>query len=514
VARIPNDARDTALTAFRQLVCEKTEFIPFPHQAEWWAATDGLIVTDQPAAPGHGVQVRLPDASTEWRMTWPRPAGRARVVADLGSFKIGKSKSSAMWASGFAAVPNARVKLVGIEYDTCAPEFEYLVEALCSERGMNIPPDSLQNRPRDGRMWLDLPNGARFEARSWDRKDNLKGKEDDAYVMCEAYQLPGLECYTDFKQNLEVRHGYAVFPTTPDRPWVKVFHDHGHGDPDFPEWQCVCGVARDVNPYAFNAAAKAQDRTVMTREKFAISYEGQLGDFVGSVFNYQRGQRVFTTTTHPDLWRDATQPATPSNFTVPRHWEVVGAGDTGTFTSGLLAAFAPDGDAFVFYEQPNYRYVAGRHEFDDESSIPAWAHRMTRVMTACGVHGLWADRNSQFKRELRQYDLTLLPASVGLEARTEIAREYFQQHKIHLAPWLTVLPYELEHAQWPDAATLAGKFARLKQQDHTLDCLEHILAKRPRGTWHEPNDDRLWVEQFTGQRLAQRRTGDAHLGGQ
>lgn len=510
-----NALRDSLLTACRQAVCERQGFVPFVHQAEWWAASDGLIVTDRIAPEGDGVQVQLGDRTTEWRVTVPRPEGRARVVADLGSFKIGKSRAAALWAAGFAAIAHARVKLVGLEYDTCAPEFEYLVEALCSERGMNITPTSLQNRPRDGRMWLDLPNGARFEARSWERKDGLKGKEDDAYIMCEAYQLPGLECYTDFKQNLTARAGYAVFPTTPDRPWVKVFHEHGHGDPDFPDWQCVCGVPRDVNPYTFSQKAKDQDQNVMTREKFAIHYNGQLGEFVGSVFNYQRGQRVFTPRTHPDLWRrDLAPTATPTlqDLRLPSNYEVVGAGDTGTFTSGLLAAFAPNGDAFVLYEQPNYRYVAGKHEFDDDSSIPRWAVTMGRMMTHFGVRGLWADRNSQFKRELQQYGVTLLGASAGLEQRTEIAREYFQQHKIFLAPWLEVLPYELERAQWPEEATLAGKFARLKKQDHTLDGLEHILARRPRGETYEKVDDRLWIEQFTGQRFGSRASGNAHLG--
>jgi hypothetical protein len=515
VPRIANDLRDSLLTGFRQAVCQKMSFVPFVHQAEWWAAADGQIITDRLAWDGDGVQVQLGDGSTEYRQTIPRPAGRAHVVADLGSFKIGKSRSSAIWASGFAAVPHARVKLVGLEYDTCAPEFEYLVEAICSERGMNIAPSSLQNRPRDGRMWLDLPNGARFEARSWERKDGLKGKEDDCYVFCEAYQLPGLEAYTDFKQNLTARNGYAVFPTTPDRPWVKVFHEHGHGDPDFPEWQCICGVPRNVNPYTFSQTAKDQDRKVMTREKFAIHYEGQLGEFVGSVFNYQRGQRVFTPRSHPELWRaDLPAGVTPTiaDLRVPPHWEVLGSADTGTFTSALLAAFSPTGEAFILHEAPNYRYVAGRHEFDDESSIPRWATSLRLLMTHFGVRGLWADRNSQFKQELQHYDVILLGATAGLEQRTEVTREYFQQKKVFLAPWLSVLPYELEQAQWPAEATLAGKFSRLKQQDHTLDCLEHLLARRPHATVIEKPDTRLWIEQYLNQKMTRHRGGNPHLG--
>lgn len=491
------------MTAFRWAVAEKMGVTLFPHQAEWMLASDGLLLTDQIVPDGDGLRVRLPDDTIVSRRLLPRPQGRAHVVAALGSFKTGKSWSAALWASGLAAVPNARVKLIGIEYDTCAPEFEYIVEFLLSDRGMGMKYDSLQNRPRDGRMWLDLDNGARYEARSWERKDGLKGKEDDAYVFCEAYQLPGLEAYTDFKQNLDKRNGYAVIPTTPDRPWVEIFHQHGHGDPDFPTWQCICGTERRANPFTFSAEQKERDRKLMTREKFGVHYEGAIGRYVGSVFQYRRGQRAFTPTTHPDCWKDPDGPATLSNFTIPAHWETLGAGDTGTFTSGLLATLTPDGDLLFFYEQPNYRYIGGRHEFESSSSISSWKRTMRAAMDASGVRELWADQNSQWKREMlaEPSSILLRSATAQLEQRTEILREYFQHGKVYLAPWLEVLPYELEQAQWPEDTTAGGRYRRLKKQDHTLDGAEHIAALRPRSVQTEYVDRRLWIEQFTGHSL-------------
>jgi hypothetical protein len=516
VAHIANHLRDELMTAFRWAICDKLEAVLFPHQAEWMLATDGLILTDQPAGPDENrLLVRLADESIVARRVLPRVHGRAHVAAALASFKTGKSWSAALWGAGFGAVPNARIKLIGLEYDTCAPEFEYIVEFLLSDRGMGMKYDSLQNRPRDGRMWLDLENGARYEARSWERKDGLKGKEDDAYIFCEAYQLPGLEAYTDFKQNLDKRNGYAILPTTPDRPWVEVFHQHGHGDPDFPTWQCICGAARSANPYTFSQEQMTRDRKLMTKEKFGIAYEGRIGRYVGSVFNYQRGQRQFSTETHPDLWRDVTQPATLGNFLIPRHWDVLGASDTGGFTSGLLAAIAPDGDLFFFYEQPNYRYIGGRHEFDEASSIPVWKRRMRAMMDATGVRGLWADQNSQFKREFAAApsSIALYGAKARLEQRTDILREYFQHDKVWLAPWLEVLPYELEQAQWPEETTAGGRFQRFKKQDHTLDCAEHIAAQRPRSEVIDETDDRLWIERYTGRSLRSLRTQvDPHLG--
>ncbi len=504
---IPNDLRDQVISAFRERVCEKMEIIPFPHQRSWWAASDGYNLMD--VEDPSGLSVQLADGSFHKWMAVERPEGRARFLADLGAFKVGKSFGAAMWATGFAAVPDARVSLVGLEYDICAPEFDYLADALLSEKGMGIKYTSLQNRPRDGKMWLDLANGCRYEARSWERKDSLKGKEIDAYIYCEAYQLPGVECFTSFSQNLRARRGYAVFATTPDRPWIKLLHELGHGHD--PEWHCTCGIPADVNPYTFDATSKRRDESLMTREKFQIHYEGQLGDFIGRVFNYQRGQALFTSQSKPDLF-DGTG-GTADCLDVPKGWEIVVGCDTGSFYTAVIVAFSPDGDAYVLGEYPNYRYVAGLPERDENVTIPQWAGLVVNVLGRLKARPLlWADRNSQFKQELQAYGLTLMPSSLPLEARTEITREYFQHGKVFLAPWLSVLPFELENAAWPEEASAAGKFARVKDRDHTLDCLEHVLSRRPRGSHVKPDDKQLWINQFTNNARLKSRSGNPHLG--
>jgi hypothetical protein len=506
-AVIPNDLRDQLISAFRERVCEKLEVAPFLHQREVWLASDGLELTGE--EDPNGVTIRLASGDVVRGGIQPREAGRARFLADLGAFKIGKSFGAALWAAGFAAVPGARVSLVGIEYDLCEPEFSYLVEFLLSERGMGLKADSLQNRPRDGKMFMDLPNGARYEARSWERKDSLKGKENDAYVYCEAYQLPGIECFTSFSQNLRARRGYAYFATTPDRPWIKQLHELGHGGD--PEWHCTCSVGSEANPYTYDPAAKKRDETLMTREKFLIHYNGQMGDFVGRVFQYQRGQSTFDASTHPQLFKGGT---TREHLVIPPGWEIVGGADTGTFYSALLVAFSPEGDAYVIDEFPNYRYVGGDAERDEQLSIPQWAGQVRRRADQLGGRAnFWADPNSQFKGELRNYGITLLPAKAPVEARTEIAREYFEHNRIKLAPWITVLPFELENAAWPEEASLSGKFARVKDRDHTLDPLEHILAKRPFGRRIEADIPKgSWAAANFKRKSAG--AGNIHLGGQ
>lgn len=488
--KISNTQRDLILTAFRERICEKMGVAPLIHQRKWWCAADGLILIEDFEDP-QGVSVMLPDGSfVKWAVS-QREGGRAKVIADLGAFKSGKSWSSGMWASGFAAIPGAKVSLVGLEYDIVEPEFNYIIENLLSDHGMGMKYDSLQNRPRDGKMFLDLPNGVRYEAKSWERQASLKGKEVDCYLFCEAYQLPGIECFTTVKQNLVARQGYAIFPTTPDRPWVKELHKYGHGLEQ--EWECICSIPRSQNFYTFDAKSYELDKKLMTKEKFLIAHEGKLGDFVGKVFNYEQGARQFTSKTHPELFGNDNQ------LRIPEGWEIVGAADTGTFYSGLFVAFSPEGDAFVCDEIPNYRYVGGLPERDESISIPQWAGDLVhRAKHLGGRPHLYADKNSQFKGELLNYGVTLLPAKAGVEARTEVTREYFQHNRIHLAPWLEILPFELENAQWPEETSAAGKFARVKDRDHTLDCLEHILALRPIGRGVREVKEKTWFESAFG----------------
>ena len=483
-AKVPVPLRDRLMSEFRRFICAHNEFVPFEHQADWWVTTDGydlttIVVDEDSEEPS--IEIRRPDGVTEHRLLLRREMGRAKVVAELGAYKSGKSAGAGIWAAAFAAVPESLVYLVGNEYDMTAPEFEYLLEALCSERGLNQKYKTLQNRPKDGRLWLELENGARFEARSWELAESLKGKEVDAYIYCEAYQLPGIECFTTVAQNLRARQGYAVFPTTPDRPWVGIFHEHGHGNPEFPEWVCKCGIPATVNPYSFDQKAMDRDRHLLTREKFSIAYLGKLGDFVGRVYNYQRGDRVLSIQDHPELWHNEDGGALRENFSVPDDWRIEIGADTGTYCAAVVVGVAPNGIAYVLDEVVNYSYLANTPELDPTSSISTWADQLIRTAALWKARPMaWVDSNSQFKQELLHHGVHLLPNKRGREVRTEAARQYFQHEKIRLAPWLKVLPYELENARWPDHASASGKYERLKEHDHAVDCVEHVLSRHPR----------------------------------
>lgn len=325
-------SRDLLVAAFRRKVRETAGVTLLRHQAEWQLASEGWVLqpygpqtptdyhfdavtTEAALLPGAQVVERLlinnvPSCIVRHAVT-PRPGGPAHVVADLAAYKAGKSFAAALWAAGFGILPDAVIHIIGLEYATASPEFDKLCEFLLSERGMNLKPERFSDDRRGGRMFIKLKTGAEFEVKSWERKEGLKGKKITAYIYAEAYQLPGLEVYTTLKQNLREVKGYALFPTTPDRPWVGVFHDFGHGQDE--DWHCSCGVDGRENPYTYDQAARDRDDPekggIMTRERFAISWQGLLGSFIGRVYNFGRGDpaRRFTPDSHPLLWRKGTE---------------------------------------------------------------------------------------------------------------------------------------------------------------------------------------------------------------
>lgn len=280
-------------------------------------------------------------ARYEWRLAQPRRhavqhadgvlsvddgviAHRASMLA---SFKNGKSKEIGMWATGFACLPGATIDMVGLEYGTSEHEFDYLCEALLSGSKPLIKKyKHYYNDVRAGRMYLELLNGCSFGVRSYKNKDALRGGQITCYIFNEIYQLPGLEVYTGHAQNLRAERGFAAFTSTPDRPWVKVLHTLGHGKN--PDWHCVCDNNAYVNPFTFDITSLMADLPdwetlaehapgllmmaqqtgiepgrLMSREKFKISWLGQMGGFVGRVYSFARGNVICTPGSHPHVWK-------------------------------------------------------------------------------------------------------------------------------------------------------------------------------------------------------------------
>ncbi len=231
----------------------------------------------------------------------------------------------------------------------------------------------------------------------------------------------------------------------------------------------------------------------------------------------------------PPPTRDETLPEpdpllalTPSldYLSLPSTWELFCGCDTGTYMSAVIVAVPPDPPyaLYVLAEFPNYHYVGTEIELLG-LSMHEWAAGVTSVWSRLSPRSCaaWADPNSQFKSEFAHLGIRLQPNKRGLDVRTEVLREYRQANRLWLAPWLSVLPYELERARWPDQESAAGNFRRVKTQDHTLDCLEHCASRRPRGRQIREEAPATLLDKLLakhgikpGQRRARR--PDPHLG--
>ena len=216
---------------------------------------------------------------------------------------------------------------------------------------------------------------------------------------------------------------------------------------------------------------------------------------------------------------------------LPDDWSLIVGADTGTYMSAVFVAIPPGDEpqAIVLAEFPNYRYVA--HEIELLGfSVPEWARQVMaayrHLQPASSRCHAWADPNTQFRAELLHYGIHLRPNQRKLELRVEIAREYMQsvipaipgvreaQPRLLLMPWLEILPYELEHAKWPEGTTGAGKFERIKEHDHTLDPLEHALSRRPRSKAILRRGKRSFLDRHldTYKDPTRGAQGDPHLG--
>lgn len=314
---LSNARRHQLAAEYRRKVWAKYGIVPFPHQAQWICAGEGYDLLDR--APNEAERfelVMLDDESIEPRALAPRANGAAHVLIDLAGFKGGKSFGAAMWMCGYAALPDAQVDIIGLQYETSDPEIHYLAEFLLSEKGMGLKGQH-RNNAKDGAVWVKLDDGAVFIARSWvaaNKADSLKGKTRDCYAYSEAYQLPGLHVYSRVAQNLRERDGHAIFPTTPDRAWVKQLHDKGHGED--PYWYCVCGIDASCNPFTFDQAARDRDDPtkggLMTKERFKIAWQGRVNRHIGAVYDYEKEPCMLTPQNYPHLWtNDARPPQTP-----------------------------------------------------------------------------------------------------------------------------------------------------------------------------------------------------------
>jgi len=366
-----------------------------------------------------------------------------------------------------------------------------------------------------GQLRMVLSNAATYECRTWESADSLKGEEIDWYSWSEYYQFPGMQCVMELNQNLERRKGQNWLPTTPDRPHIEELVARSESeDPRYKGFACIHGIKRKENPYAFNFDKMVTELADRTKEKWLIHWEGCVGEYVGSVYDYLRGQRVFTAYSHPQLFvkpddetalldTDGNVRTISENLRVPINWIRVLGFDGGTHRGFIPMVFDEDGNVFFLAEFGNYRYVSGIIDKYDDRDFPSVAGEARDFCDR--LKGNWhavTDPNSQWKTDCAMVGINVnIGSYVGEktpEVRTDRCIEYFQHDRAYFAPWLSMLPFEFERARYPDKPTSAGRLSRISENDHFLDCAEHGCAAMARKKAKaNPKDIQLsWLEKI------------------
>lgn len=454
----------------------------------------------------------------------PRPA----VLGMSAGFKGGKSLPGGIIPASFGICPSLRWDTYGIEYDVCEPEFEYLLEALLSERGLNLPYKKtaterdplcythLKNDASMGRMMLRLSNDARFVCRSMrialeSKSDPLKGKERDGFTLAEIYQFPSIQSVLSYRQNLSARRGYYTMFSTPDRPIMDEVNRRCDPDnEDFPAWQGVAEVHRRENPYAFVIEDWLEDMVTFSEEKFSVYWEGKSGRWIGAVYP---PAKFFDTETHPWLWKDPNGPSVPDNFAPPPWMSRRGGVDAGTLYGVVSSLCDNDGYVYVLGGSCNYRYVADEIEQRMEETVESICSQARYLREKIG--GKWGasytDHNTQWKDEYRINGVPLRKGAKDPEHRTEVTRGMAQNGFIWFAPWLrgSELVHEWGIAKFPSQEGSTGRRRRKKVNDHLLDSLEHICAKHPRARKPLPSPPQDPIKAIMS---AARKRPDIHLG--
>lgn len=186
----------------------------------------------------------------------------------------------------------------------------------------------------------------------------------------------------------------------------------------------------------------------------------------------------------------------------------------GRFSSAVILALLPDYPVLVVSEIPNYHYVGdGEIELSGMTTVE-WGESVVREWRSFAGKDARCtaivDPDTEFSKEMKRCKLHLRKnLKHGPELRVEVMREYFHENKIFLAPWLKILPYEIQAAKWPPEESV--KFSvRAPGRDYTLCSLEQVISRRPLAKAIPKEERPHWIAQRIKDHSV--KIDDPHLG--
>lgn len=214
----------------------------------------------------------------------------ARYIMVVAGTRGGKSFTTAHEALVTFFLPDARIWLVGQQYNVADKEFDWIEERLLSWRiedksaveffGINI------HKPKFGSRRITSPWGSYIETKSCKEPEKLLGVELDLIVLCEPHHIAWKIWQQMLRGRLASRKGRVIGAATGCgySTLMRKFLQRGKSEEEkWSEWYAL-SYSSDKNPYfpkeEFEAAREELDEKI-----FLEQFGGQIVDIRGNVFD-------------------------------------------------------------------------------------------------------------------------------------------------------------------------------------------------------------------------------------
>lgn len=366
----------------------------------------------------------------------------ARFMIVVAGTRGGKSYMTAHEALATFFLPDARIWLVGKQYDVADKEFDWIEERLLTWRigdksaaeffGIKI------HKPKFGSRSIRAPWGSYIETKSCKDPDTLLGVELDLIILCEPHHIAWKIWTQMLRGRLASRKGRALGAATGCgfSALMRKFVERGLDESeDWKDWFTLSFRSKD-NPYfpedEYEAARKELDSKI-----FEEQYAGKIVDVRGNVF-YFEAENEFNI-------EDLKRPEDWSNFVAYIY-------KANNPSCAVVVAKHPKSKALYVVEELFFKtgVAISEHFYQIDEVIKGRYGNKKRIWT------LGEDKLSRkIISDVGLFDMSdedelSMGRSQLLKARVLAINDYFEKDKLFISRNCPYLKESLLKARWPE----------------------------------------------------------------
>jgi hypothetical protein len=376
---------------------------------------------------------------------WPFHTSTARYKVLVAGTKFGKSLCGARDAEHKLLTPNKHGWIVAPTYDLGEKEFQYIFDSLVVRQQLTT---NWHYNVRAGRMDIKLPWGSWVKVKSAEKPKTLLAEELDFVLIAEAAKLKREVWERFLRGRLLVRHGEAIFPTTPSgRNFIEELFLRGQSvhHPSWESWQ----FPTSMNPY-IDPEEIAEAQATLTDEYFAEQYLAQFVALTGRVYkDFDRMKHVV------------------DPFPIPTDWRRIRGVDFGYHNPFvcLWGAISPDDELYIYDEHYQSGWLIAQH---------------AKAILARGgqYEATIADHEAQERAELDASGVPTVPANKkDKRLNIQLVAQRFKSDRLFFFRTCEHSISEHERLHYPERREeQAAKEEPQKVDDHTCDTTQYMVA--------------------------------------